>query len=73
MEPSDYAVWRAANAMVDIWILIIQEDIHSKLNNEKDLTRREIDQKRALVEAGCLQLSQTNHIKCTTFGLYVLS
>ena len=57
MEPSDYAVWRAANAILDIRIMIMQEDIHSKLNNEKDLTRREIDQNRALAEAGCLQLS----------------
>ena len=55
MEPADYTVWRTANAILDIRVMRMKEDIEAKLNNEDNLTQKEIDLNRAFVDAGCLE------------------
>lgn len=55
MEPADYTVWRTANAILDIRVLKMKEDIKAKLNHEDNLTQKEIDLNRAFVDAGCLE------------------
>lgn len=54
-EPADYAVWRVANAILDARMVKMREDIHQKLENEQDLTRKARDLYRAFVDAGCLE------------------
>ena len=54
-EPPDYTVWRTANAILDVRVLKMQEDIRQKLENEADLSQEEKEQNRALVDAGCLE------------------
>lgn len=55
LEPADYTVWRTANAILDVRVLKMQEDIRQKLENEADLSQEEKEQNRALVDAGCLE------------------
>ena len=54
-EAADYAVWRTANAIMDVRTKKMQEHIAKKLRNVKQLTQQENDQYNALVEAGCLE------------------
>lgn len=53
-ERADYAVWRAANSILDARMLKMREDVRSKLENEQGLTSKKRDQYRALADAGCL-------------------
>lgn len=55
MEPADYTVWRTANAILDIRVMKMKEDIKAKLKYEDNLTQKEIDLNRAFVDAGCLE------------------
>ena len=58
MEQADYAVWRVANAILDVRLIRMKNDIQYKLDNEDELllTKEEKELNRALVEAGCLSL-----------------
>lgn len=53
-EPADYAVWRAANAILDIRVIKMKDDIQQRLSNEQALSQHERDQYTSLVDAGCL-------------------
>lgn len=53
-EPADYAVWRAANAILDVRVLKMREDVRAKLEDSKSLSQKEASQHRALADAGCL-------------------
>jgi hypothetical protein len=53
-EPGDYAVWRAANAILDVRIESMQRDIREKLRNER-LSVEDRERLDAFQEAGCLE------------------
>lgn len=53
-EPADYAVWRAANAILDVRVIMMKKDIKKRLQNRWSLESQEIDYYESLVEAGCL-------------------
>ncbi|KAL9187000.1 hypothetical protein ACHAXT_010720 [Thalassiosira profunda] len=53
-ERADYAVWRAANAILDVRVLKMREDVRAKLEDSKSLSQKEASQYRALADAGCL-------------------
>jgi hypothetical protein len=52
-EPGDYAVWRAANAILDVRIESMQRDIRDKLR-DKRLSVENRERLDAFIEAGCL-------------------
>jgi anti-sigma-K factor RskA len=57
LEPYDYAVWRAANAILDVRIIKMRYEVRRKMEDDGGLlTREERDQYLALEEAGCLGL-----------------
>ena len=54
LEPYDYAVWRAANAILDVRMIKMRYEVRRKMEDGGGLTREERDQYEALEEAGCL-------------------
>lgn len=52
-EPGDYAVWRVANAILDVRIERMKKEIHSRLN-DKFLHEDEKERLQAFIEAGCV-------------------
>jgi len=54
LEPYDYAVWRAANAIMDVRMIKMRYEVRRKMEDGGGLTREERDQYEALEDAGCL-------------------
>jgi hypothetical protein len=52
-EPADYAIWRVANAILDVRIVQMQREIRDRLNDES-LSDKEKEKMQAFVAAGCL-------------------
>jgi hypothetical protein len=53
LEPYDYAVWRAANAILDVRTIVMREEVRRKMA-ENTTTREERERYAALDETGCL-------------------
>ena len=53
LEPYDYAVWRAANAILDVRITMMREEVRRKMT-EDTTTSEERERYAALEDAGCL-------------------
>jgi hypothetical protein len=53
LEPYDYAVWRAANAISDMRTIMTREEVRQKMM-ENTMTRKERERYMALEGAGCL-------------------
>ena len=53
LDPYDYAVWRAANAILDVRTIVMREEVRRKMA-ENTTTREERERYAALDEAGCL-------------------
>lgn len=58
-EPYDYAVWRTANAILDVRIMKMKSDVQQQLEKrdiaEKSWTHDERSWYQSLVDAGCLK------------------
>jgi hypothetical protein len=58
-EPYDYAVWRTANAILDVRIMKMKSDVQQRLENKdiagRSLTHDERLRYQSLVDAGCLK------------------
>jgi hypothetical protein len=58
-EPYDYAVWRTANAILDVRIMKMKSDVQQRLETNviagRSLTQDERLQYQSLVDAGCLK------------------
>ena len=53
LEPYDYAVWRAANAILDVRTIAMREEVRRKMA-DNTTTRDERERYAALEEVGCL-------------------
>lgn len=54
-EQADYAIWRTANAMLDVRVWMMREEVIRKMENgEGWLSVEERDRLNAFVEAGCV-------------------
>ncbi len=53
MEPYNYVVWRAANAILDVRTIMMREEVRQKMT-ENTMTHEERERYAALEGAGCL-------------------
>lgn len=54
-EPYDYAVWRSANAILDVRLMKMRWEVQRRMKDEGgDLTNEERERYQALADAGCL-------------------